>query len=94
MKKPKKSVEERIKKDSPEFVAEVVALSVDELNARVLTLTKELEQIEETKEEDVELQSARELVAEYSGPYNEGKRVAKLRTKYLIQLIKEKGGVA
>lgn len=90
MKKSKKSVEEKIRKESPEFVAEVVGLSVDDLNSRVLTLTKELEQIEETRDEDTDLQDARDLVTEYSAPYNEGKRVAKLRTKYLIQLIKEK----
>jgi hypothetical protein len=92
MKKPKKSVEEKIRKEMPDFVEAVVGLSVDELNTRVLNLAKELEAIDAAKEQDLELERAQELVNEYSGPYREGKRVAKLRIKYLISLIEEKGG--
>lgn len=90
--KNKKSVEEKIRKEQPDFVEAVVGLSVDDLNTRVLNLAKELESIDAAKEDDLELERAQELVKEYLGPYREGKRVARLRIKYLISLIEEKGG--
>ncbi len=92
--KNKKSVAEKITKELPDFVNEVVGLSVEDLNSRVLGLAKGIQGIEDSKEEDEELESAKALVSELSGPYTEGRRVAKLKTKYLISLIKEKGGSA
>lgn len=94
MKKPSKSIEERIRAVAPDFVAEVVGLSIEDLDWRILGLAKEIETIQDAKESDEEFQAARELVSEMAAPYNESKRGAQLRIKYLIQLIKEKGGVA
>lgn len=94
MKKPSKNIEEKIKAAAPDFVAEVVGLSVQDLDARVLALAKEMQSIQDAKEADEEYQAAKDLVSEMAAPYNESKRGAQLRIKYLIQLIKEKGGVA
>jgi hypothetical protein len=94
MKKPSKSIEEKIKAAAPDFVSEVLGLSVQDLDTRVLNLAKEIEAIQVAKEADEEFQAAKELVREMAAPYNESKRGAQLRIKYLIQLIKEKGGVA
>lgn len=91
MKKPNKSIEEKIQKAAPEFVTEVVGLSVEELDARVLKLAKEVEAIQDAKEADEEYQTAKELVTEMAAPYNESKRGAQMRIKYLIFLINEKG---
>lgn len=91
MKKPNKSIEEKIKAAAPDFVVEVIGLSVEELDARILGLAKEIESIQDAKEADEEYQAARDLVREMGAPYNESKRGAQLRIKYLIQLIKEKG---
>jgi len=92
MKKPSKSLEAKIKDAAPEFVAEVLGLSASDLDARILTLVKEIESINQAKEADEEFLAAKELVREMAAPYNESKRGAQLRIKYLIQLIGEKGG--
>ena len=91
MSRSKRSLEEEVKERMPEFVDEVVSLSVDDLNARLSRLAKDNEANEEAKEEDDELTEARELVTELSAPYREAKKFIRLRSKYIIQLLKEKG---
>lgn len=92
MSRPKQSVQDKVAKDLPEFADAVVGLSVDELNARLSQCAKDAETIRDQKEEDEELEQARAQVAEFAGPYNEGLRITRLKIRYLISLINEKGG--
>ena len=75
-----------------EFKSEVDRLSVTALEARVTGLQKALGESRDHKEENTALKNAKELVAEISGPYNDVEKAVKIKTKYLLSLIKEKGG--
>jgi hypothetical protein len=92
----KKSVKEQIETDNPDFVAEVVGLSVDELNARVAKLAADTEEVqqslEKASEEGGPIYDARAVLKELTGPYNDSKKALRLKTRYLVQLIEEKGG--
>jgi hypothetical protein len=77
----------------PEFADEVSGLSVADLESRLASLAKHAEEISVAKEESEALKDARARLAELSGPFNDGLKAVKLKTKYIIGLIKEKGGV-
>lgn len=92
MNKPKVSVSEKVQKEMPEFADAVAGLSVEELNARVTQCAKDSEQIQDAKEADEALEDAKELSRQLAAPYREGLSANRLKTRYLIALIKEKGG--
>lgn len=75
-----------------EFKEEVDRLSVSQLNERITKMQKQLQESEEHKEQNVALQNAKAEVKELSGPYNDVKKAVSVKTKYIIALIKEKGG--
>ena len=78
--------------EHPEFVAEVNALSVAELDARLAGLSKANEENADARDNDEDLQEARESARQCAAPYNDLKKVIKLKSRYIIKLIKEKGG--
>lgn len=88
----KLDVVKKVQKEMPEFTAVVDGLSVDELEKRLSQYAKEAEAIDDAKQGDEALQAAKEQVKEYSAPYNEGKKAIKLKMKYIIGLIGDKGG--
>ena len=92
MAKPKKSIQEKMQKEQPEFVDAVASLSVDQLNATLAKLAKDAEAVEEAKENDEALEDAHKLVSELAGPYRDGKKAVRMRSRYVISLIKDKGG--
>lgn len=75
-----------------EFKEEVDRLSVAQLEARITNMQKALEDSEDHKEQNVALQQAKDEVKMISGPYNDVKKAVKVKTKYVIALIREKGG--
>lgn len=91
MARAKKSVQETVQKDFPEFSSEVAALSEAELNGRLATLAKNLEESETTKENDGALEDAQALASELSAPYKDVKKAIRLKTKYVISLLNDKG---
>ncbi len=78
--------------EHPEFVSEVAGLSVEELDNRLASLSKANEENNDARDDDEELQGARELSRELGAPYNDLKKVIKLKSRYIIALIREKGG--
>lgn len=92
MARAKKSVSKRIQENYPEFEAEVLGLSVDQLNNKLASLAKGLEESENHKDENDDLEKARALVTELAAPYSDVKKAVALKTKYVVGLIKEKGG--
>jgi hypothetical protein len=94
MARPKRSIQERVQKELPEFAEVVAGLSVAELEQRLATEAKNSERIEESKENDQALEDAKAQVAELGAPYRDAKKVVRLKSRYLISLIKEKGGDA
>lgn len=94
MAKPKKALKEKVQTLFPDFTSEVDGLPVDSLEKRLNTYAKRAEEIEEAKENDEELERTKELAAELAAPYREGKTEVRHKMRYLIALIKEKGGSA
>ena len=85
-------LEEKIKKANPEFAEEVAALSIEELDRRLAQLAKDLEATEDAKDADSELAQAQETVTQLAAPYRDAKKALRLKSRYVIGLIKEKGG--
>lgn len=88
----KKAIEQIIKENHPEFMEEVVGLSIEHLNNRLAQLAKDAEATEEAKEADEELKEAREKASGLAAPYRDAKKAIGLKSKYLVKLVKEKGG--
>lgn len=85
MKQPK-SFSHKVQKELPDFVSEVSGLSIQDLDNRLVTLTKGLAETEKAKEEDTDLEDAKTLVSELSAPYRDAKKVLNMKIKYIIGL--------
>ena len=94
MGRPKQSIQEKVQKEFPDFADSVNGLSVAELDKRLNTYAKEAERVEEAKENDEALEHAKDSVSELGAPYRDAKKAIRLKSRYLISLIKEKGGEA
>ena len=92
MARAKKSLQEKVQEDMPEFAAEVAGLSVQDLNNRLATLAKGAEENEQAQEDDEDLEKARAEASELAAPYRDAKKALRLRSRYVISLIREKGG--
>lgn len=89
---PKKSVQEIVQKEMPEFAEEVAGLSVEDLNGRLAQFAKDFEATEDAKDADEELVQAQEKSTAMAAPYRDAKKAIKLKSRYVIALIQEKGG--
>lgn len=81
----------KVQKEYPDFCSEVDKLDAGALKARIVGLQQALEESEAHKEANEALQQAREALKELSGPYRDVKKAVKLKTKYILDLIKERG---
>jgi hypothetical protein len=90
MARKKKGIEE----EYPEFVSEVAALTTDQLNNRLATLAKNLEESETAKEDDEELEEAKATASELGAPYRDMKKAVRAKSKYIIKTLKERGADA
>lgn len=90
-----KALEDKLMKLSggEEFRDEVWGQTTSQLEDRIATLQKQLDESEEHKSENVALRDAKYEVSIIEGPYNDVKKAVKVKTKFLIELIKDKGGV-
>jgi hypothetical protein len=87
----KKNLEETIHAEYPEFYSEVLSLSADELNTKLATLSKHAEESENAKEDDEELKEAKALASELGAPYRDAKKALRLKSKFVIKTLKDKG---
>jgi hypothetical protein len=93
MAKPsKKSLKQKVQELYPDFAGDVDSLPVELLEKRLTTYAKRAEEIEEAKENDGELERTRELLSELGAPYRDGRKEVRYKSRYLITLIKERGG--
>ena len=88
-----KSLTETVQSEYPEFADEVLALNVEQLEKRIANYQKELADSEEHKANNEVLKSVKAQYDELKGPYEDVKKAVKLKTKYLVSLIREKGGM-
>lgn len=84
-------MKDKVQKSYPDFVQEVDTLTIDQLKARIVQLQQALEESEAHKEANEALASAKAELSELSGPYRDVKKAVGLKTKYIIELLKEKG---
>lgn len=91
-KKEPVTFEGKVQKEFPEFTQEVAGLDVQALKNRIATYARELSESEECKENDEALQTAKAELKELGAPYREVKKAVATKTRYLLVLIKEKGG--
>lgn len=92
MARAKKSLQEKVQEELPEFASEVAGASVQDLNNRLAELAKASEQSEQAKEDDEELIEAQAHASELAAPYRDAKKMIRLKSRYIIATIKEKGG--
>lgn len=91
MARQKKTNNEVVQGEYPEFATEVAGLSADQLNNRLATLAKNLEESETSKENDQGLEEAKALAVELGAPYRDAKKAIRQKTKYVIALLSDKG---
>jgi hypothetical protein len=87
-----KTLREKTEKEFPDFVKEVDGLNIQEMEKRISNYAKELEDSEQHKEDNQALKDAHAEVTELAGPYKDVKKAVKVKTRYLIASIREKGG--
>lgn len=86
-----KPIKEVVQEAHKEFTSEVDGLSVEQLRDRIVGMQKQLEESEAHKAANEILKEARCVVNELAAPYREVKKAVSLKTKYIIELLKEKG---
>lgn len=91
MARHKKTVQERVQNDYPEFATEVAGENAQQLNNRLAALAKGLEESEQNKEANEQLNDARGLASELAAPYRDVKKAVQLKSKYVIGLLRDKG---
>lgn len=82
----------KMQKDMPEFCDSCQGLSVQQLEQRIATYQKELQDSETHKEGNDLLRKAIAEAKELGAGYREVKKDTGRKTRYLIELIREKGG--
>lgn len=88
-----KSLLEKVDNEHPGFADEVSGLSVQQLEKRIADYQKSLEDSEQHKAANDVLQTAKAQVKELNAPYAEVRKAISLKTRFLVQLVREKGGV-
>jgi hypothetical protein len=89
--KTMKSNTDRIHDEFPEFASEVQSLETDALKARIVSLQQALEESDEAKEADEGLKEAKAAYDLAVGPYRDIRKAVRMKTKFLIDMLKDRG---
>lgn len=65
--------------------------SPDEIKKRIAAIAIEQAELEKAKENDQDYQEKKAALSEAGAVYRDGKKGAKLRTAYALQVLKDKG---
>lgn len=90
--KNQKTILTQMTESNPEFVDETSSLDVAGLNGRLAQLAKDMEDLRDAQEADEALETAKQQSTELGAPYRDGKKAIGLKSRYLVSLLKEKGG--
>jgi uncharacterized membrane protein YukC len=82
----------KLEKELPEFVSEVQSMSLEQMDTRLAREAKYMEEICDAMEDNEAIKEAADNLKELKGPYLDGKKMVKMKMKYLVNTIKEKGG--
>lgn len=86
-----KTIKEKTQKQYADFCEEVQNLTSEALKQRIVTLQQGLQESEDHKEANEALAAARATATELAGPYRDVKKAVKLKTQYILELLKDKG---
>ena len=86
------AIRKKAQKEHPSFVEEVDRLDLASLDARLVQYTKQLEENSEAKATDEQLLEVIATKDQYEAPYKDFDKQVKLKIKYVLGLIREKGG--
>ena len=89
-----KNTKKTVQKEYPDFADAIAGLSVAELESRLLGLAKENEKLADIKEEKIgqRLRDLGDQKKELEGPYKDTSKAIRLKSRYIMMLIGEKGG--
>lgn len=85
----KVDIRTKVEKEFPDFAEEASSLSEDALRKILASLAEQGDNVDESKENDKELDDAVEAAKEKSAPYRDAKRAIKLKTRYIVSILKE-----
>ena len=89
--KKDKSTRGKLKELDPNFIEEVDGLDSDKLKAKIVEIAKGAEDIKKAREDDLDLERAKEQMKVLTETYSVPLKATSLKTKYLVELLKEKG---
>lgn len=89
----KNTLERLMKKLAESFVDDVRVSDEKTLRDKIVQLSKEIEDIEEAKKTDANLNSLREQVKDLAGAYKDAKKEKTDRLKYIILTLTERGKI-
>lgn len=89
-----KTLLEKVDSKYPKYSAEVVGLNVQQLDQRIADMQKTLEDAANFKEEKngEAIKSLKAQLKDLNADYGEVRTAVALKTKFLVSLIREKGG--
>jgi predicted DNA-binding ArsR family transcriptional regulator len=89
-----KTLMEKVDKEYPNYSQEVLGLSVQQLEKRIADMQKGLVDAATFRDEKFgdEIRSLKEQLKDKNSSYTDIKKAVGLKTKYLVSLIREKGG--
>lgn len=90
--KKEKTFAEKMQGTDPEFCDDVQGLNVAQLEARLSLYAKESQKNDEAKAIDKDLKLAKDQAREFGAPYRETAKALRMKNKYIVQLIRDKGG--
>jgi hypothetical protein len=88
MARPKKEPQDIL---SEEFKNMVASGSEDELKTRVVSLSKNEEEVVKTRSDDTKLSDTKLLLKELSGPYTDALKEIKAKRRYVLKVLQERG---
>jgi hypothetical protein len=94
MKKPKaaKTTADKLKLEDPEFVENNMSLSPEEMKAKIIEISKHLEETEKAKANDPDLKSLKEQIKVVRETYDTPLKVGRLKVKFLLEMLEARGG--
>lgn len=78
-------------KGSTEFLETVESLDTEEMKKKILECEQNIYEIENAKENDTKLTSAKTEAKEFAAPYTESKNIEAAKIKYCLFLLEQRG---
>ena len=86
-------LQKKCEKDYPEFTEGMESMSLEDLDKRLLQYAKFREETLTAKDNDEDLNKAKELSKELNAPYSDSLKALKIKTAYMHILMRDKSSV-